>query len=192
MKAKYLQSLLFLVSFIVTGCKTYEYQIIEPPNLAQTINKEPVVVHYEPFEYRFTKQAGYLSMRIINPTDDRMTLLDNRSYVVDPRGESHPIRGRVIGPHSHTSMLLPQTPQSFQRVVPNYGFGAWPGFPYPYTPYYGGFYDEFYYGPLVETYQVITPYNWDWKTGRARISLSYDRQGMTFEHDFVIERRVAK
>jgi hypothetical protein len=185
-------SLLLLLAFVAAGCRTYEYQILEPPNLSQTISKQPVVVHYDPLDYRFARRQGYLGMRIINPTDDRIILVGDRSYVVDPNGQSHPIRGRVIGPHSFTEMLLPQTPQTYQQVIPYpyYGYGLWPTYLYP--PLYGGFYDEFYYGPPVVNYQVITPYNWDWKTGPAQFLFSYDQQGKVFDHHFVIERRVAQ
>src|SRR4051794_12606657 len=100
MNFNYLYSFLLLLGMMATGCKTYEYQILEPANLSQTINKQPVVIHYDPLDYRLAKREGFLSMRIINPTDDRITLLGNRSYVVDPKGASRPIRGSVIGPHS--------------------------------------------------------------------------------------------
>jgi hypothetical protein len=41
-----------------------------------------------------------LSIRIDNPTDDRISLLSDGSYVIGPDGQSHPLQGRVIGAHN--------------------------------------------------------------------------------------------
>src|SRR5579872_6978088 len=109
---------------LMTGCASYEYQIVEPVSLARHIADQPVPVAYEPLEYRFVRYKDRLGMTIMNPTDDRIILLGDRSYVVDPRGESHPIRGRIIAPHSYTAMLLPPKPATVETTYPGtYAYG---------------------------------------------------------------------
>ena len=170
-----------------SGCRTYQYRLTQPATAAQVITRQTVTVRYEPLEYQFSRDHERLAVRIVNPTEDRIGLRPDRSYVVDPRGESHPLHGRVIGPHSFTFMRLPPEPVSGQVMAPfGPGLGWGPGFyGYGYGPYayYGGFYGG-YYGPSVATYQVITPYDWNWGTGPARLRLTYDRNGKAFEHEF--------
>src|SRR5258708_4326055 len=105
MKRNLLFPLVLLGAILISGCKTYNYQLAEPPNLATLITDKPVTVTYTPLEYTLVRQHDRLGMTIMNPTDDRVTLDSHRSYVVDPRGESHPLRGRSIAPHSYIRML---------------------------------------------------------------------------------------
>jgi hypothetical protein len=155
----------------------------------------PVMIRYEPLEYQLARYHDRLSMRIINPTEDRIMLAGNRSYVVDPRGESHPFNSRVIAPHSYTQFLLPPLPITYSYPDywawgPGWGWGWGWGWHDPFwSPYYG---PGFYGPPPVATYQIITPYNWDWKTGPARLRLTYDRNGKDFEHDFEFVREPRK
>jgi hypothetical protein len=170
------------------GCRSYVYDLVEPPAAVQRIAGEPITVQYDPLEYHLSRQHNRLSVRIVNPTDDRIMLVGNRSYAVDPHGESHPLRGGMIAPHSHTAMLLPPEPITF----PYYGWGGWgPGWGWgwaPYGPYYDPYYPG-YYAPPVYYHQIATPYDWEWKTGHARLRLTYERDGKTFDHDFEIIRR---
>src|ERR1700756_1975432 len=103
-------------------------------------------------------------MTIINPTVENITLRGDQSYVVDPRGESHPVRGGMIAPHSYSAMLWPPSPVSGTVVYPDYYAPGWWGYPYGWGPYYGGF----YYGPAVSYYEVQTPFDWIWDVGPAR------------------------
>jgi hypothetical protein len=189
MKPNLLFPLLLTAAALVSGCRTYDYQIVRPAPGGR-IADQPVTIQYEPLQYRLSRQHERLALHISNPTDDRITLRGDRSYVVDPQGESHPVRGRVIGPHSYTRMLLPPEPITY----PYYGYGAgwgggWGG---PYSPYWDGFYNDFYYSPSVWYYQTRTPYDWEWKTGLARLHLSYERNGQTFAHDFEFIREREK
>jgi hypothetical protein len=132
-------------------------------------------------------------MNIANPTDDRIVLLGGRSFVVDPKGESHPLRDRVIGPHSFTRMLLPPIP--FTYAYPDYwGWGPhWGWGPGWYDPFWGGWYAPGFYGPPSVSYeQVLTVFDWEWKTGLVRLRLTYDRNGKFFEHNLEIIREPSK
>ncbi|MDB6123672.1 MAG: hypothetical protein JWQ71_2665 [Pedosphaera sp.] len=190
MKANFLFPIFLLSILAVSGCKTYDYRVVEPANLAQRITKQPVTLHYDPLEYRMARSGGFLAMNIVNPTDDRIVLRGNRSYVIDPQGETHPIRDRVIGPHSFTRMSVPPVPLRYQTMGPYWGWGV--GMGYPFSPFYGAFYNDFYYGPDYINYEVTTQYDWEWKTGPARLRLAYDRDGKSFDHNFVIIREPAK
>lgn len=171
------------------GCKHYEFRLVQPAQYAQRIGKEGIAVPYPPLEYRIARYHDQLAMRITNPTDESASLSANRSYVVDPNGQSHPIRGQVIAPHSFTGMTLPPTPLQYQvsGYYPYAGFYSPWAYPYyPYSPFYSPFYD--FYGPPTYSYQVITPFDWEWKTGEVRLHLGYEQAGKVFDHDFVFQR----
>lgn len=168
---------------LLCGCVSYQYRVAQPPGVGLPVADKPVAFHCEPLDYVLAPGDRRLSVRIANPTDDQMFLLGNRSYLVDPRGESHPIPAQVLAPHSHTWLVLP--PQPFSYVVSDYPAGGW-GWAWPgWGPYYGGF----YYGPPpVVTCQVRPPYSWVWTTGLVKMRLSYQRHAQTFDHHFEIVR----
>jgi hypothetical protein len=192
---------LALAALSLTGCQTYRYRIVQPHTGAPAVADQPVVIPYAPLEYRLTRDRDRLAMLITNPTGDQITLLGNRSFAVDPEGESHPIRERVIGPHSYTRMLVPPIPVTY--AYPDYwgyGPGWWWGWGWGWG-YYGGWYDPFwgayygpgYWGPPPLAYRtVLTSYDWKWKTGPARLRLIYERAGKTFEQDFEFIREPNK
>lgn len=99
MTPNFLLFLLLLSILAVSGCRTSNYRVVEPVGLAGTISDQPVTIRYEPLEYRLARHKERLSLRIVNPTDDRLVLRGDRSFVIDPKGESHRVQGRVIGPH---------------------------------------------------------------------------------------------
>jgi hypothetical protein len=118
---------LFAVLFLATGCRTYQYRILQPAQAANTIvTAQPVAVHYEPLDYHFARSRDRLAMRISNPTDDQIILRGDKSFIVDPRGESHPVPGFVIGPHSYSRLLLPPrlaTAEAVGYTLHTIGFG---------------------------------------------------------------------
>jgi hypothetical protein len=172
----------------LSGCQTYVYRVVQPPGITQPVTDKPVTLRYDPLEYQLVGYKDRLAMRISNPTDDRIVLLGDRSYVVDPLGESHPLRTHILGPHSFTRMLLPPIP--FTYAYPDWSWGwAWA----PYDPFWGPFWGPAFYGPpSVSYYQVNTQYDWTWKTGDARMRFSYDRSRRLFEHNFEIIREPQK
>jgi len=184
---------LVLAAVCVAGCRTYDYRVVQPPGVPGVIADQPVIVHYDPLDYRLSRQRNRLNVRINNPSEDRIILTGNKSFVVDPQGESHPIRGRPIGPHSYVWLSLPPVPITY--AYPDYGWG--PGWGVGmgwgwYDPFWGPFYGGYWGPPPVSYYQIVTPYDWTWKTGPVRLRLTYDRNGKTFEHDFEIVREPRK
>ncbi len=190
MKPNRLLPLLVVTTALLSGCTTYQYRVVQPPVVAQPIRNQLVIVPYDPLEYRLVRRDDRLGVRIFNPTDDRIVLLGSKSYVIDPRGESHPVRGRVIAPHSYVGMSLPPRPITVHGWGPGVAWGWGWGW-MPYTPYYDPFFDDFY-GPPSYYYEIRTVYDWHWKTGTARLHLTYDRNGQTFDHTFEIIREPEK
>ncbi|HWW00184.1 MAG TPA: hypothetical protein VNZ64_10855 [Candidatus Acidoferrum sp.] len=186
-------NLLFLVAVAacVSGCHTYQYRIVQPATSPSVVADQPVTVRLDPLEYHLRRVHDRLEVTISNPTDDRLALLGNRSYVVDPRGESHPLRGHVLGPHSFTRMFLPPPPLTYP--YPDWAAWGWGWGWGPYNPFWSPYYGSVYWGPPpVAYYQVTTAYDWGWKTGPARLRLTYERNGKTFEHDFEFIREPMK
>lgn len=177
-----------LLAVLLTGCGTYQFQMVQPR--AQVLTKAPVTVQMEPLSYELAKSGDQIEVRIQNPTPDRVRLAGEKSYVVGPKGDSHPLREAVIGPRSYTVLMLPPSPQIVPAgvgITPVMGFyPAGPAYPYGYG-YYGG-YTDIYYAPAVNYGRVVTPYDWDWKTGPARLRLAYERDGQFFDHDFEFVR----
>jgi hypothetical protein len=194
-----IHSLAVLVCGFSCGCAHYEYRILQPADAAQAIGKQPLTLRQDPLEYRFARQDDFVAMRIVNPTTDVVTLLQDKSYVVDPAGETHPLRGRTIAPHSYVGLTLPPLVRLYSAGYYSgfgmgYGYGYYdpfyfngrPGYPFHYPLY--GFYDPFFFAPPVYTYQE-TPYDWGWKSGEVRMKLAYERAGTNFTHDIVLDRR---
>jgi len=166
------------------GCVSYQFQLVQPGQYAQTIGEQPITIVYEPLQYRVSRHDDRLVLQIENPTANPVNLVGSRSFIVDPGGESRPIRGRGIAPHSHVVMTLPPQP----RTVATYGYPGYYGpmwygpYGYPYGPYY-------YPYAYSSSYEIITPYDWQWKKGEVRVQLSYSYQATTFEHQFVFSKQ---
>lgn len=184
MKTKFF--LLSLVAVLLCGCQTYNYRIVQPSTAAPVVGNQPVSLKYSPLEYQLSRDQSHLILRITNPTDERIILLGERSFVVDPQGESHPLRGRVIGPHSYTRLLLPPIPFSYAHPDPTWAWG-WGGY---HDPFWGPFYGPGFYGPPpLEHDYVYTIYDWHWKTGPVRLRLTYEQANKTFEQNFEFDRQ---
>ena len=197
-----LAALLLVAAGPLVGCTTYEYDIVAPPELAQHIGtKQWVRAAQEPLEYRFITVESRLVMEIHNRTPDPVQLVGDRSVVVDPRGQSHGLRGQTIAPNSFVKLILPPMQARVERGGPSVGFGIGLGLGSAgyrgrraYYPYGGvGYgvplgYDEPRY------YAVVDPNDstyWEWSgEGEARLTLVYDHGGgKTFTHQFVFGRR---
>jgi len=186
-----------LTGLLAAGCKEFEYRIVQPPQFAQVIPKDKtLIVPYDPLEYRISRQDDYLVLQLSNPTSDPIRLAENRSYLITPQGETHPVRGQFIGPHSFIRMTLPGLPPSLNvyGYTPFYGgFYAnrfYPGYgSFPYYSYYYAPYGPPFYMPYTYSYQMVTPYNWAWEAGDARLHLGFDRAGKEFDHEFLFTKQ---
>jgi hypothetical protein len=200
---------ILMLAFISGGCAKYEYNLVRPPEQARHIGTSvDAVVTLEPLEYRMRSFDNRLVIRIYNGTQDAIGLLGTKSAVVDPEGQSHPIRGQTIVPGSYIKLILPPIkPEYYDPYGPYFGFGASAyhrveAYPYPrygYWPYgfyrYG--YDPYFYDPYEfdpPRYFVMMAdgdaYYWDWKgEGECRLMLVYSRAGKEFTQEFLFSRQ---
>src|SRR4051794_1349409 len=151
-----------------TGCARYQYELVAPTELAQPI-PDKVFVRTEPLEFDFANLGERLYVRLGNPTDDVVELDGGRSYVVGPRGETHPMAGALIAPHSFIDFALPPS-VAVVHAYPRYGFGY--GY---YGRYRGLAYYPYPWGapPYAYDYYVGRAPVWDWTTGEVRLHLSF-------------------
>jgi len=183
--------LLFGLLLIAAGCAQYEYVLVKPSPFARTITKEKTRITQPPMEYEFVRENDHLMMAIINPGQEPVTIVQSKSFIVSPDGESHPLPSSSIAPRSYAALLLPPEPPVYRSrpgLSIGFGFGNYFG-----GPHFGtgiGYYDTIYEGP--RDYYLVGggPNYWPWKVGQVRMRLFYEQANTnTFEHDFVLERR---
>ena len=182
---------------LLGGCARYEFDLVEPAELARHISsKAEAVVPLDPLEYRLRAVEGRLVMNILNPTDDPVTLLGAQSYVVAPSGQSHPLRSQTIAPHTFVRLILPPM-RPYYRSGPTFGIGVGVGIshrvhgrgfyrgPWGYDP----FFDEPRYYTLYDESDVTY---WDWKGEtdvRLRLVFQRGANAKTFSDDFTFHRK---
>jgi len=180
-----------LLLALLGGCARYEYDITRPQEAASHIGtQDDAVITREPLEYRLRTVENRLVMRIYNTGNVPLTLLGERSCVVDPSGQSHPLPTQTIATRSYIKLILPPfrprierpglsieigvgtTDSGFRRR--GYGWDGYDGFEEPrYIASYDG--DALY---------------WEW-TGETsvRLMLVYQQAERTFEQEMVVSRR---
>jgi hypothetical protein len=175
------------------GCVRYEYDVTRPAELTAHVGtRDDVVLKRDPLEYRLITVENRLVMRVQNDTDDPIQLVGEKSSVVDPKGESHPLRGLTIAPHSNAKLIFPPLrPVVERRGGPSFGIGVGTriGYNNP-RPFRDPWYDDDYYdGPRYLAVIEGDAYYWEFDgPGEIRVSLTYQRGEQTFNHEFVIRR----
>ena len=176
-----------------TGCTRYEYDIVEPQDLARRVGKGPVHLPVEPLTYHLRAAEGRLVMFVENPTGEPVKLLGEDSFVVDPGGRSHPLRSQTIAPESNIKLIFPPLRPRLERTGPSIGIGVGYGRAFR-RGYYGrhrGYYDPFFYHDEPRYYAVVddgtTYWNWDGETD-VRMTLVYEGRGERITHRFVFHR----
>ena len=186
-------SFLFASLLIAGGCARYEFDLVEPADLATHIgqNKESIVKRDE-LEYQFQAVDNRLLVYIVNSTDDAIELIGPQSTAVDPAGQSHPFRSQSIAPHSYVKLILPPL-RPYYRSGPTFGVGlgihAYRGR----DPFWPGFYDPFWEEPRYFTVvdETDTLY-WSWEDeSEARVRLTFRRGKEMFHHNFLLKRKKA-
>ncbi len=167
---------------LLTGCYHYEYRIVSPPELRQTIftNRE-TIIHRDPMEYRFRDEQDYLVVRIFNTTQEPVQLLGQQSSVVDPGGQSHPMLGRVIPPGAYIKFILPPMPRYAVVSEPRATFGFGVGYGFHRHGWYGGWYAPVWYDPWWDEPRYVAVYEpgesyWQWYgPGDVQLILAFQR-----------------
>jgi hypothetical protein len=181
-----------VAAVVLTGCRSYQYRVVQPPESPAVVADHPLVVRQDPLEYTLSRDHDRLALNIANPTTERITLDGNRSYVIAPSGETHPVPGRLIGPHSFTRLLMPPLPIVYPYTDWSMGWGPGAWGPGLYDPFWGPYYAAPYYYPTTSYHRIPTAYDWDWKIGAAQFHFTYERNTNTFEHSFEIIREELK
>jgi hypothetical protein len=181
----------------VGGCARYEYDIVEPADLARHIGDREEVVAVAPLEYRLRSYESRLVLNVENPTRDPVTLMGERSYVVAPNGQSHPLRTQTIAPGAFVKLILPPVRPYYRETGPTIGIGfgvgvssaRYRGGPWGYSRYGAGFYDEPRY---ITYYDESDATYWNW-TGESdvKVHLVYQVGKDFVGHDFTFHRRKA-
>jgi hypothetical protein len=177
-----------LCTLLLTGCATYEYDLVLPEQFATHIGrKQDVRITIDPLEYRFRSVDNRLVIRIFNPTKDPIELSGAQSSAVDPHGESHPMRSQTIVPGTFIKLILPPPRPTIYETGPHFGFGFGIGTRF-HDPFYApfGFYDE----PRYYTLYSADNYYWDWPgESTAQLHLTFHRADQSFRHEFTFHRR---
>ncbi len=179
-----------LVLACLTGCASYQYDLVEPPLYAGALDGSgPRPFALDPLQYTVGTAEDRLSIQVFNPTGETVQLSGRESSVVDPDRRSHPLIDQTIAPQSYVRIVLPPlrpwagttgfvggSPASQndggvsaeeQKAYSNTGHAADPG------------------------YDRASPVYWDWPgPGDVRVHLVYRRgDGSTFAHDLAFRRR---
>jgi hypothetical protein len=172
---------------LTTGCARYEYNIVSPENLRAHIGTNTDhVATLDPLTYRFRAVDNRLVIRIYNETQDSITLEGDRSTVVSPNGQSHPLRSQTIAPASFIKLIFPPIRPQFPPTGPTIGFGI------------GTRVDARGRGrahgsdppKYLATYSPDEALYWDWD-GQTDVTatFAFRRADKPFQHQFIFHRQ---
>ena len=202
-----LPSAFVLLAALASGCARYEYDVVQPPELAGHVGEDAWVAlrRSNDLEYRLRASDGRLVMLIYNRGGRTVRLTGAESAVIDPGGESHPMYSATIPPGTFAKRIFPPPPLRVNRYGPSIGFGV--GYagasrvrvpshrhavrhrPYPYHAHAGHFHD---FEPAY--YTVYDPndrthFAWPGESS-VRFLFAYRPEGgEPFRHEFLIRRR---
>jgi hypothetical protein len=188
-----------ILLFLLTGCAHYEYDVVQPPDLAGHVPERAwVSLRRGELDYRLRSYDNRLVMRVYNRGERAVKLLGTDSAAVDPRGESHPLQSATIPPGSFVSRIFPPPRPRVERYGPTFGIGVGASYgaahgPHGYRyrdPFYSGGFDDF--GPRY--YSVYDPndrsyFNWPGESSVRFLFVFQPGNGDPLRHEFVIRRR---
>ena len=179
------------------GCARYEYDIVQPADVAQRVGrKTPVVVPVDAVRYEARTYSDRLVVFIVNEADEPLKLLGEDSYAVDPRGESHPLPTRTVAPGTSTKLIFPPMRPTFRQSSPTFGFGVGVGLGsarYRHGHFGRGYFgDPFYYDDFPRYYQLADDgtvyWTWTGNNSDVRVRLTYGLGDERFHHEFTFRR----
>lgn len=177
-----ISAILVLTAALASGCTSYHHRLIEPVEFAGDIRREDVVTSLPPIRYVWNTVEDRLVVRVFNDGEDDLLLDGERSVLVDPAGQSRPLRSLTIAPRSFAKLVLPPYRDIAYASGPvvSVGLGVSTG-------------GSGYPAPFSSTSTVIVrdrEVTWDWPAGGVvRLGLWFTRDGQSFSHAFVVERR---
>lgn len=181
---------IFVASLLACcGCATYEYDIVQPPEFRRHIGHDKdTVVDVPPVEYRMIAVEDRLSVRVYNRSDQALRLVGERSSVVDPSGQAHPVRGANLPPGSYTNLVLPPMPH-WVPAGPAYGFGGYYRGPMLYDGW--GYYEPWWDEPPYVMAYAPGESPWEWPPDSdVRLVLVFQRGNeQPFTRQWTIRKR---
>ncbi len=160
------------------GCESVGFEILEPHEFTGHISANRDT-HFGMggLEYPFQAAGGRVVAKIYNHQEIEVELMGDRSVVVDPSGESHPLHDQTIAPDSFIREIFPPFPPRDEEPGPAIHFGV-------------------FYGQARETDQRVqyldldeSAYHWEWNGAtEVRITLVYLTSTKKLEHTFVIRK----
>lgn len=169
---------------LCTGCATIEFDAT-PEGAAQPVrvgNDQDVQIALAPLQYRMRADEGHLIVWIENPTNVAVELVGDKSAVVDPQGDAHPLRDQMILPGESVKAVFPPVYEGPAPQPPSAaGTGIQP-------------YDRpgFITVPDDWENEESRDATWQWDDGaEIDLNLVYQRGQQQFEQHFSI-RRVRK
>jgi hypothetical protein len=165
------------------GCQTYKFDILQPPVADRQIGTDQQTrVVIDPLEYRLQADEGRLVMLIYNPTSDPIQLLGGKSAVVDPDGQSHPLRDVTMASGSYVKEIFPPM-RGYYGPGPSFQIGV------------GGIIGNAEPSPkdaepiCLDVYGDSSNYFWDWQGETdVRMTLVYARGDATFSQELAFHR----
>lgn len=176
--------LLFCTAAALCGCARYEYDVVTPPALSghagSNTDKQFTL---EQISYRLRSVDNHLVMRIENTTDETIQFLGSQSFVVDPKGQSHPFPSQAIAPHSFMKLILPPMHPQIGPAGPTIGIGIGTHVKRDVDSSGQPKYLQVYLDDANAMY-------WEWDDeADVRVRLTYQRGNDTFSHEFLFHRR---
>ena len=182
-----------LLLLLATGCARYEYNIVQPPDLAAHIGSNTdQVVPRAPLEYRFRSYDNRLVIRIFNQSEDPISLIGERSIAVSPDGQSHPLRSQTIAPGSFIKIIFPPPEPRIYQPGPTFGIGVGTSVGHYHRHPHYHYHDPFPQDPryFVVWEDADPTYYWDWD-GQSEVSATFVFKGPKdeFKHDWRFRRQ---
>ena len=116
MSSRWTACWLFILPLMALGCTQYEYELVRPDRLARHIdNQAQTTFKIAPLNYGMISKENRLVVVIQNPLAEPVQILGDRSEVVDPSGQSHPLRSQTIAPTAFVKLILPPLRPRFRR-----------------------------------------------------------------------------
>jgi hypothetical protein len=178
----------------LSACSVYEYDVLKPDALSgRAATAQPLVAQLDGLEYRLQSIENRLVVKIFNQSDVPVSVLSPQSTVVDPAGQSRPVRPVTIQPGSFARIILPPIRPEFRSTSgSSLSVGASSG-----GGYYGGAglrRSDFGHTDFEPTdYRLVDggEQYWDWKgQSEARLILVYQPDGSAqpFTHRLHLKR----
>jgi hypothetical protein len=169
-----------LLLCLCSACATIEFDAT-PQGFGQPIhvgNDQDVEITLQPLTYRMRADEGHLILWIENQSNAAVELVGDKSYVMDPQGQSHPLHDRMILIGESSKLVLPPLDEG----PPPSQEGAAPG-ENPYDR------PGFISIPDDTTNQQSRDVSWQWDDDLAvQLNLVFQRGDTQFSQSFSIQR----